>query len=90
MKIHTKKLHDEKLRIAITLIGTLTALTLAGCDNPANTDGNPSQDAPQTAVYTSEDNGGNRYTLRACLNCRFLRSIDRKNPDFRALLEPAR
>jgi hypothetical protein len=28
--------------------------------------------------------------LRACSNCGFLRSIDRKNPDFRALLEPAR
>jgi hypothetical protein len=28
--------------------------------------------------------------LRACSNCRFLRSIDRKNPAIRALLEPAR
>jgi hypothetical protein len=29
-------------------------------------------------------------SLRACLKCRFLRPIDRKNPGFRALLEPAR
>jgi hypothetical protein len=29
-------------------------------------------------------------TLRACSNCGFLRSINRKNPDFRALFEPAR
>jgi hypothetical protein len=28
--------------------------------------------------------------LRACSTCGFLPSIDCKNPDFRALLEPAR
>jgi hypothetical protein len=30
------------------------------------------------------------HNLRACSNCGFFRSIDRKKPDFRALLEPAR
>jgi antitoxin (DNA-binding transcriptional repressor) of toxin-antitoxin stability system len=29
-------------------------------------------------------------SIRACLRCGFLRSIDRKNPDFRLFLEPAR
>jgi hypothetical protein len=29
-------------------------------------------------------------SLRVCSNCGFLRSIDRKNPDSRTLLEPAR
>jgi hypothetical protein len=38
------------------------------------------------ATTTALDGG----RLRACSNCGFLRPIDRKNPDSRALLEPAR